>query len=227
MLNNIKLTQSEFGRLRELSEANYGPINSDYLTRSVEVVCDMLTVYPRVYALRIDLRFANECPPDDPDTLTCIQRSDPSAITRFMESLKSQLRADHIRRALRGDPALPAFIWCRERDTSSHSHYHVVLLFNKDDYAFLGNYRDYDAKNMGIRIQKAWCSAIRLPYPDHATLVEFPEKGGRWLYRQDAITKDNAYLGFLYRIAYLSKQATKISDGNRNFGTSQVNLLGI
>ena len=49
-----------------------------------------------------------------------------------------------------------------------------MLLFNKDVYAFLGDYRDYDANNMGTRIQKAWCSALGLPYPDNATLVNFP-----------------------------------------------------
>ena len=66
-----------------------------------------------------------------------------------------------------------------------------MLLFNKDVYAFLGDYRDYDANNMGTRIQKAWCSALGLPYPDNATLVNFPVNPAlqlrltwsAWLYR--------------------------------------------
>lgn len=226
MLNNLKLTNPMFTRLVELCEANYGPLDRRCLARSLDVVYDTFIRYPRVYALRIDPRFAIESPPDDPDTLLCLQRSDPKVITRFIEALKEQLRADHKRHGRQGEPELPAYIWCRERDTSVHCHYHVLLLFSKDDYAFLGNYRDYGAKNMGVRIQKAWCSALSLPYPDHASLVEFPENNGCWLYRQDAISKDNAYLGFLYRIAYLSKQDTKINDGYRNFGTSQVNQQG-
>ncbi|MDH1637830.1 MULTISPECIES: inovirus Gp2 family protein [Aeromonas] len=226
MLNNIKLNLSELSKLMTLSEANYGSIDRRCLFRSLDVIYDMLIRYPRVYALRIDLRFAIESPPDDPDTLLCQQRSDPRAITRFFESLKEQLRADHIRNNRRGEPELPAYIWCRERDTSVHSHYHVVLLFNKDVYAFLGNYQRSDADNMGVRLQKAWCSALALPYRDYTHLVEFPENHNCWFTRDDAILRRSDYLGFLFRIAYLSKQEGKISDDYRNFGTSQVRSLG-
>lgn len=222
MLNQIPLTQSELEQLIKKCNDKYGPMNRDYLERSLNVVYGMLSTYPRVYALRIDLRFAIESPPDDVDTLICLQRSDPSAITRFMESLKSQLKADHVRQKRRGEPALPAFIWCREQDTSPSPHYHVVLLFNKGVYGYLGNYLDYDADNMGIRIQKAWCSALALPFPDYSSLVNFPENLEYTLFRQAAILRDDNYLSFLFRMAYLSKQKTKvINDGRRSFGCSQ------
>lgn len=172
--------------LTRLYTDSYGPMNCTYLRRSLDVVSDTLARYPRVYALRVDLRFAVESPEDDADTLTCLQRADPSVITRFMESLKSQLRADHYRQKRRGTPSLPAFIWCREQDTSASPHYHLMLLFNKDVYAFLGDYRDYDANNMGTRIQKAWCSALSLPYPDNATLVNFPDNPQYRFDRQSA-----------------------------------------
>lgn len=59
---------------------------------------------------------------------------------------------------------------------------------------------------MGVRLQKAWCSALALPYPDYAHLVEFPENHNCWFTRDDAILRKNDYLGFLFRVR-LSEQA--------------------
>lgn len=224
MLEYINLSRTCMREFIEACEDRYGSINHGHLLRSIDVVDSVLIRYSRVYALRIDLRFANESPADDVDTLICRQRSDPSVITRFMESLKSQLRADHYRKKRRGNPALPSFIWCRERDSSSHPHYHLTLFFDKDIYAFLGDYRDYDSDNMGTRIQKAWCSALNLPYPENATLVNFPENSQYRFDRQSARELDYDFYNFLLRIAYLSKQRTKSRcDGYRNFGSSQIN----
>ncbi len=222
MSGPIILTQHEFEQLIEQCPASYGPIDRCYLSRSLEVVCDMLDHHPRVCAMRIDLRFANESLESDIDSLVCMQRSDPAVITRFFESLKSQLREEHYRKGYRGDPALPAYIWCRERDTGPYPHYHLVLLFNKDRYAYLGNYTDPDAVNMATRIQRAWCSALQLPYPDNAPLVHFPPNHTYRFDRVSAALRDTDYTSFLIRLAYLSKLATKdIGDGRRNFGCSQ------
>lgn len=224
MLNHFQRSVFKMKQFTRLCEDSYGPINFTYLKRSLDVVSDTLARCPRVYALRVDLRFAVESPEDDADTLTCLQRADPSVITRFMESLKSQLRADHYRQKRRGTPSLPAFIWCREQESSASPHYHLMLLFNKDVYAFLGDYRDYDANNMGTRIQKAWCSALSVPYPDNATLVNYPDNPQYRFDRQSARDRDDNFNAFLFRMAYLSKKNTKSGgDGYRNFGTSQLN----
>ena len=222
MLNHLKNSVLKMKALTRLYTDSYGPMNSNYLRRSLDVVSGTLARYPRVYALRVDLRFASESPEDDTDTLTCLQRSDSSVITRFMESLKSQLRADHYRQKRRGSPSLPTVIWCREQESSASPHYHLMLLFNKDVYAFLGDYRDYDANNMGTRIQKAWCSALDLPYPDNATLVNFPVNPQYKFDRNSARNLDENFSAFLFRMAYLSKQRTKVADGQRNFGCSQL-----
>ena len=98
-----------------------------------------------------------------------------------------------------------------------------MLLFNKDVYAFLGDYRDYDSNNMGTRIQKAWCSALGLPYPDNATLVNFPDNPQYRFDRKSVRDRDDSFNAFLFRMAYLSKKNTKSGgDGYRNFGTSQL-----
>jgi hypothetical protein len=58
----------------------------------------------RILGIRTDLRFAQSHVPGEPDLPICFQRDDEQAITRFFESLKSQLRADHNRSKRPGDP---------------------------------------------------------------------------------------------------------------------------
>ena len=71
MLNHLKNSVLKMKALTRLYEYSYGPMNSTYLRRSLDVVSGTLARYPRVYALRVDLRFASESPEDDTDTLTC------------------------------------------------------------------------------------------------------------------------------------------------------------
>ncbi|WP_447835564.1 inovirus Gp2 family protein [Aeromonas salmonicida] len=222
MYDKILLTDMEFEALLQECISGYGPMNLDYLARSVEFTAQVLAETPRVFAIRCDLRFAVDTTEYDPDQLIFMQRTDPAVITRFMESLKSQIKANHKRNNRRGVPPLPAYIWCREKDSSAHHHYHVMLFFHRDDYAYLGNYLERDADNMGVRIQKAWCSALSLPHPEHAHLVHFPTKGTYGLSRNAAINRDKIYHDLLFRLAYLSKQSTKVMDGQRNFGCSQI-----
>ena len=71
MLNHLKNSVLKMKALTRLYTDSYGPMNSNYLRRSLDVVSGTLARYPRVYALRVDLRFASESPEDDTDTLTC------------------------------------------------------------------------------------------------------------------------------------------------------------
>lgn len=199
------------------------PISRYMLRRSLAVISNYLENYHRVFALRADLRFAQSHVPEEPDLPLCFQNDDEKAITRAMESLKSQLREEHKRSDRAGEPIPLGYIWARERDTSEHHHYHLVLLFNKDVYAYLGDFTNPDADNMGTRIQKAWCSAIKLDYPHYASRVQFPENHSTWFTRQDALTLNPDYYDFLLRVAYLAKEYSKdFHDGYRNFGTSQL-----
>lgn len=192
-----------------------------YLTRSLDVVFSALDKWPRVSAHRVDLRFADDRWGGDPDLPTCMQRAEPQAITRFFESFKSQLREEHRRKGWPGIPSSPCYVWVREQDGGYHPHYHLVLFFNKDNYAFLGDYTNHDANNMATRIQKAWCSALSLPFPDYASLVHFPTNSSYAFTRMTATTHSQSYTDFLLRIAYLSKVRTKpVRDRWRNFGCS-------
>ena len=217
------LNDIELSRLQAEAEKMYnGPISPYYLRRSLEVVEISLTKFGRVFAVRVDLRFAQDILAGDPDQPICFQRVDPQAITRFMESLKSQIREDHKRKGRRGEPAFPYCIWVREREDSKYPHYHLFLLFPKDVYGYLGDYSNPDGDSMAIRIKKAWCSALGLSFPDYEKLARFPEKPTYLFDKRSATIHTPTYRDFLLRLAYLSKLRTKdIGDGQRNFGCSQ------
>ena len=223
MESQYSLTNEEIEELVSTAAQKYkSPIDLNILNRLLNMVYGTLMKNNRILGIRTDSRFAQSHVPGEPDLPICFQRDDEQAITRFYESLKSQLRADHNRSRRPGDPTLPSYGWCRERDTSVHPHYHLVLLFNADVYGYLGNYQDPDADNMATRIQKAWCSALGLDYPDYAALTEFPPNTVYRFSRFDALDRNPVYWNFLVRLAYLAKTRTKdVHSGYRNFGTSQ------
>lgn len=222
------LTNEETDNLVEIASRKYrSPIDLDILNPLLNMVYGTLEQHNRILAIRTDTRFAQSYVPGEPDLPICFQRDDALAITRFFESLKSQLRADHHRSKRPGNPTFPSYGWCRERDASVHPHYHLMLLFNADVYGYLGNYQELNAKNMATRIQKAWCSAVGLAHEDYATLTEFPPNSVYRFSIFDALDRNPVYWDFLIRLAYLAKTRTKdVRSGYRNFGTSQYPRLG-
>lgn len=228
MKSQYSLTNEEIEELVSTAAKKYkSPIDLNILNSLLEMVYDTLEQHNRILAIRTDTRFALSHVPGEPDLPICFQRDDAQAITRSFESLKSQLRADHNRSMRAGEPTFPSYGWCRERDTSVHPHYHLMLLFNADVYGYLGNYQELNAKNMATRIQKAWCSALGLAHEDYFTLAEFPPNAVYRFSRFDALDRNSVYWDFLIRLAYLAKTRTKdIHSGYRNFGTSQCPRLG-
>lgn len=223
--NYFILNGDEFESMCLQANGMYGEISGYHFSRSLDVIYSCLAKYSRVCAMRVDLRFAQDSWNDDPDLPTCFQRTDSKVITRFFESLKSQLKEVHRRKGIMRDLALPDYIWVREQDGSIFPHYHLVLLFNKDVYAYLGNYQDHDAVNMANRIRKAWCSALGLNFPEYASLVHFPKNPTYIISRNDASVRSQSYRDFLLRIAYLAKERTKYTgDGQRSFGCSQLEM---
>ena len=202
------------------SSQMYGLINYHNLNRVIQTIDNSISQYGRVLAIRCDLRFADV----DHENPHLFQNSDNAVITRFIESLKSQVEADLYSKALtlsRVHPTDVRYIWAREQDESIYQHYHVVILLNYNTYGFLGDYANHSG-NLANKIQKAWCSAIGLPYPDYAALVHFPERPCCKLERTDMNNQTINYIDWLRRIAYLAKDRTKIRGaGYRNFGCSQ------
>ena len=214
---------NELENLRVEAEAKYGEISLEQLEASMEVITNFLDKHPRVFAVRVDLRFPHIPVMDDPDMPISFPPEvvEEKVITRFMESLKSQIQAARRRNGKAGKPFFLGYIWVKEQVTSQHPHYHVVLLFNRDDYGYLGDYSNFDADNMATRIRKAWCRALKLAYPDYVSLVHFPADAEYRFDRRDAVLHNETFYNFLVRIAYLFKLRSKVQ-GSRNFGCSQL-----
>ncbi|WP_420939510.1 inovirus Gp2 family protein [Aeromonas veronii] len=217
------LLKREFDNLMVKAQQCYGEISPYYLEKSISVVQAAITQFGRVFALRVDLRFAEEPSHGDYDMPTCFQRNDPKAITRFMDALKSRIKAEHNRKGRAGTPPYPLYIWVRERAGSNCCHYHLVLFFNRNVYRYLGDYRNPDGLNMATRVQQSWCSAVGLVYPDYSALVHFPHNGSYYFDQRSMNLSTGSLNDFLLRLAYLCKTSSKdIGDGQRNFGCSQI-----
>lgn len=217
------LIANELENLRIDAEAKYGEISHEQLETSLGVIMNFLHRYPRVFAVRVDLRFPQIPVMDDPDMPTSFppEVEEERVIKRFIASLKSQIQAARHRKGKTGKQFFLGFIWVKEQVTSQYPHYHVVLLFNRDDYGHLGDYSNLDGDNMATRIRKAWCSALRLAYPDYASLVHFPDDAEYRFDRRDADLHNEKFYKFLERTAYLFKLRTKVRN-SRNFGRSQL-----
>ncbi|MGE6231748.1 YagK/YfjJ domain-containing protein [Aeromonas media] len=74
---------------------------------------------------------------------------------------------------------------------------------------------------MATRIRKAWCRALRLAYPDYASLVHFPPDAEYRFDRRDAVLHNDKFYDFLERIGYFFKLRSKV-EGGRNFGRSNL-----
>ena len=97
MNNTVGLSLLELQTLVKESTNGFGDIDGDYMAKINEVIQCSLVDYSSIFALRIDLRFANPeagCP----DSPVCTQNVEGQVMKRFIASLKSQLSAYDERR---------------------------------------------------------------------------------------------------------------------------------
>lgn len=202
---------------------SYGTLNSNYVKRIQDTLNKALSEYPRVMVLRVDLRL----PEIDPGSYN----SDSGLVTRFVVSLKAQIEADLLKKQKAGKRVHTCYvrhIWVREFNEHGKKHYHVVLLFNREAYAYPGSYTSADGEythNLAMMIMEAWVRALGLNTVDnhqqYYPLVEFPKNGYYHLSKNhnDFTTQ---LTGVTDRVNYLAKEYSKDnSDGQRNFGCSQ------
>lgn len=169
--------------------------------------------HPRILALRFDLRL--------PDNV--LARIDSAVISRFFDSLKAKLKADSNKKRLAGKrvhPCPPRYVWVREfNQPAEKKHYHVLLLLNKDAYAFLGDYRASEG-NLAALITQAWFSALGINDKRYQSLTYFPKNPCYYL-DEKTLNADGVYAKLMTRVSYLAKERSKVSvEGERNFGYS-------
>ncbi|WP_418113620.1 inovirus Gp2 family protein [Vibrio scophthalmi] len=186
-------------------------LNAQYLTTLDNTIQDQLYDYSRVFALRVELHI-----PDN----ELINRS--RLMTRFIDSLKAQLKAHECKRSKSGTRIYAnalRYVWAREIGSQTQlEHYHMLLLFNKDAYYSLGGYRTEGA--LAYRIHRAWVSALGDAVASESGLVHFPDNCCYYIDRNSCDYKDQLD-ELMYRASYLCKRQTKvISSRVRSFGSS-------
>lgn len=196
----------------------YAPFYEGYLYRILGVIESASRHYPKVFAIRFDLRIPGGFDP-----------SDTAVISRFMASLNSQIHEDHARHASKGlylNGCRLRYVWAKEiGERNEGLHYHVCIFLNHKRYSALGRYVygnrvdiSEAQRNMAHRICKAWLSAtLGMASP---SLVEFCENGVYLLDRgSPEYHKQKSDL--FYRLSYLAKTYTKENVSGRKFGCSR------
>lgn len=208
---NLKLfTNNKYRGLRVYTSK--GALVESYLAGCVATISQALSSHQRTLAIRVDLRF--------PDNAV---KTDDAAISRFIASLKAQVKADYRRKSKtieRVHSSDVRFIWTREKDESVHHHYHVLLLFNADSFYHLGDFKASEG-NMAARIKKAWASAIGVSLAELGGGAFFPSNP---IYRVNTKGKDyvEVYHNLFFRVSYFTKAVTKqYGQKVKHFGRSR------
>jgi hypothetical protein len=190
-----------------------GPLLTRHLDAIHRTMLNALTVSPRSYAVRFDLRLPND-----------FALSDTEVITRFFRALNRLLDQADLQKNLEGKRVHPHrlhYCWVREWGwQEGKPHYHVAIMLNRDRYRTLGSFAA-DEGNLSARIKLAWAIALQRPLQSTARLVEFPKNAEyHLLCNSDSYQQDVS--AFFYRLSYFAKADTKrFGIGQRSFGTSR------
>lgn len=208
---------------------SYGPLNPTYMKRIHDTISKAQRDYPRLLAIRFDLRLPDE---DLRDSLTDYN-PDRMVWSRFIASLKAQIKADTKKRKKQGRRTYPCrvrFIRAREFDGSGITpHQHVCLLLNRDMYVGPGFYGSKKSEWLNMEqtrglsrmVFNAWVRALKLNDKKYKRLVYIPEKCSYALTKSHISYQDN-YDAMIQRVMYLAKINTKHNDdGWRSFSCSQ------
>ena len=189
-----------------------GPLIVEYLQRINDTLWRATTDHPRTWIIRVDLRFP-----------TVGEFQDEHFMSRFLASLKAQIKADQEHKARQGSRVHPCHlraVWAREQELSSHPHFHIALMLNKDAYYRLGNFWSQEG-NMAARITKAVASALGLHFDEAKGLAHFSDKGS-WILDVNSFDFEYQRAMVIERLSYLAKAATKYYGSYSNhFGYSR------
>ncbi len=135
-------------------QIHYNGLVENYLENAWKVIGVALADYPRLYAVRVDLRY--------PQTYPAALGRDNGCMKRFFDYLQRELD-----RAGLKYPTRIHYIWAREQDSSPNPHYHLLLMLNRDAINHIGTFAPcsdggYHRQNLFHRIVRAWCYALRL-----------------------------------------------------------------
>ncbi|WP_429218558.1 inovirus Gp2 family protein [Aeromonas veronii] len=190
----IALSGVELLALGREASQRYGYMDYEIINKLEEVTRNALTDYSSIFAIRVDLRFT-EPEGGCPDSPVCFQNAEGQVMKRFIASLKSQLKAydeRRIRAGIRFHPTKLRYVWVCEQNEAELPHYHLLIVLNKAAYWRLNSFQS--SESLAGKIQKAWCSALSLDYPEYGKLVHFPENCEYILSRKDVINRTPSFM---------------------------------
>ena len=120
---------------------------NEYLESNYDLMGYICQRYSKVFAVRIDLRL----PPN-------YGHVDTSVISRFIASMKSQIKADYLSKLLVSTGLVHQSdlinVWVKEVGEKNNTHYHICLFFNGNAYRSLGMFEknNQDTHNCQIKI---------------------------------------------------------------------------
>ncbi|HHX8308471.1 TPA: inovirus Gp2 family protein [Vibrio alginolyticus] len=173
----------------------------EYLEGIDSVLEKALEQYARLFIVRVDLNLPTDF------------RGDDSAVmTRFFRSLKSQIAAYRRRSArLNGKPYRETtirYVWAKECDSSSSSHYHVALIFDRNVFRSLGDFGEYQ-QSLANRIRNAWKRSVDAIYSGKEKPAIHFSKQGQYHLLRNSEEFEAVFQSVFYRLSYLAKRRTK------------------
>ncbi|MFH0266174.1 inovirus Gp2 family protein [Vibrio rumoiensis] len=173
----------------------------EYLEGIDSVLEKALEQYARLFIVRVDLNLPTDF------------RGDDSAVmTRFFQSLKSQIAAYRRRSArLNGKPYRETtirYVWAKECDTSTSSHYHVALIFDRNVFRSLGDFGEYQ-QSLANRIRNAWKRSVDAIYSGKEKPAIHFSKQGQYHLLRNSEEFEEVFQSVFYRLSYLAKRRTK------------------
>lgn len=186
---------------------------SEYLQKNLDVMNRVLMKYSKVFAVRVDLHVPEQA-----------KKTDSAIITRFIDSLKAQVKHDYGKKILASLGQVHSsdvdYIWVKESSTTGQNHYHLCLFFNGHAYRCLGLF-ELGRNNLYNRIHKAWASATGIPVEGVTGLIHIPEKAQYHLVRNHP-NADAVFENLFRRLSYFAKTVTKVfGDRSRHYGCSR------
>jgi len=200
----------------------YYPFIKQYLESNKRVMDDALSIHPRTFVIRVDLRFpSNYRDPDYP------RSTSKSEITRFIESFKNKINSEIKKRRREGKRAHAcsvSYIWVLEYGENGSEHYHIALFLNNDSFRRLGSKTISNSSSPLINmIVEAWESALNVSFEQAWHLVNIPQNPSYSLKLTTYPEQNKEYCKLFERLSYLAKLKTKAyGRGERNsYGCSR------
>lgn len=190
-----------------------GPLVEDYLDRLHQTTLRALSIHPRTFGFRVDLRF--------PEWMSIEEFTCNVIVQRFVDSFKAKISYNrHLarKRLERVHETDVRYVWAREIGQHWRPHYHFAFFLNHDAFYSLGQF-ELGRRNLYNYLLEAWASALAIPKDDANGLVHFINGGSHHLRASDL----QSVARFFFVASYLCKAATKeYGNGAHGFGSSRL-----